>query len=164
MPEESRPTSAALVSFIQNEWADLHHSRLQEWTALGVVAGIHLGLAQAVNVVDGKHPSVTLGSLVLAAAMLGGAFAILGILIILRHRHLMRVKLNWIYQAEEKLGLIKDEQNPNGIIPIKDSPLTPHRWKGLSAPRPLSTGGLMIGFFALLVLLDALAIVWAVIE
>jgi hypothetical protein len=57
------------VSFLQNEWADLHHSRVQEWTALGVVAGVHLGLAQAVSFAEGKHPSLGLGTLVAAAAM-----------------------------------------------------------------------------------------------
>lgn len=163
MPDDPRPSSAGLVSFIQNEWADLHHSRVQEWTALGLVAGVHLGLAQAVSFAEGKHPSLSLGPLVVAAAMLGGAFAVLGTLITLRHRHLMKVKLNWIYQAEEKLGLIMNEHNPGGIIPLEDSPTAPHGWRGLSAPRPLSTGGLMVGFYALLILLDSLAIVWCVI-
>lgn len=161
MSEESKPTSEGLVSFVQNEWADLHHSRVQEWTALGVVAGVHLGLAQVVNLALDKHPSLTLGLLVVAAAAIGAAFGILGILITLRHRHLMRVKLNWIFQAEEKLGLIKDKHNPYGIIPRKDSPTTPYPWRGLSAPRPLSTGGLVIGFYALLILIDALAAVFA---
>jgi len=59
----------------------------------------------------------------------------------------MKVKLNWIFQAEEKLHLIKDKHNPHGIIPREDSPSRPFPWSGLSAPRPLSTGGLMIGFF-----------------
>lgn len=161
MPEESRPTSEGLVGFVQNEWADLHHSRVQEWTALGVVAGVHLGLAQVVNLALGKHPFLTLGALAVVSALLGAAFAILGILITVRHRHLMRVKLNWIFQAEEKLGLIKDDDNPDGIIPREDSPTTAHSWKGLSAPRPLSTGGLMIGLYALLIVIDLLAIVFS---
>ncbi len=29
---------------IEREWADIHHSRVQEWTCLGVVTGTHLGL------------------------------------------------------------------------------------------------------------------------
>jgi len=45
---------------IEREWADLHHSRVQEWTALGVVAGAHLGLIQlasfAVNEKIGINP------------------------------------------------------------------------------------------------------------
>ena len=161
MSPESGQTSGSLVSFMQIEWADLHHSRLQEWTALGVVAGVHLGLAQVVNLAVGKYPLLTLSGLTVGAATIGAAFAFLGILITFRHRHLMKVKLNWIFQAEEKLGLIKDEGNPDGIIPREESPTTAYPWKGLSAPRPLCTGGLMVGLYILLILIDALAVAFA---
>jgi hypothetical protein len=149
------------LSFIQTEWADLHHSRVQEWTALGVVAGIHFGLAQAADFAEAKLPGVAPAMVVLVASLLGGAFAVLGILITLRHRHLMNVKLRWIYEAEDRLGLVKHKDNPAGILPKDDVMAMPRRWVGLSAPRPLSTGGLMIGFYALLLLLDLLVAGWA---
>jgi len=53
VPEQLEPTDESLISFVHNEWTDIHHSRVQEWTALGVVAGIHLGLAQAINLTVG---------------------------------------------------------------------------------------------------------------
>ncbi len=155
------PEPEILVSFIQNEWSDVHHSRIQEWTALGVVAGVHLGLAQAANLLLDKHPSFPHGRLIVGVAIIGAAFAILGALITFRHRHLMRVKLNWIFQAEEKLDLIKDEANPHGIIPREDSPTTQRPWEGLSAPRLLSTGGLIVGFYGLLIIIDLVACVFA---
>ncbi len=167
--EEEKPTDETLRTFIQMEWADLHHSRVQEWTALGVVAGVHVVLIQAVSFLIEKHfaaPHVTIS----AASAVAASFAVFGILITLRHRHLMNVKLHWISQAEERLGLVRNEQNDGGIISTnelnepgrgrkKRRPGKPIAWKGLAWPRPFSTGGLLIGFYVLLIAVDVLVVV-----
>ena len=62
-----------------------------------------------------------------------------------------------IFQAEEKLGLVfDDENNPHGIIPREGSPTKKHNWKGLSRPRLLSTSGLIVGFYSVLIVVDVL--------
>lgn len=161
--EKDRPSGSALTAFIQDQWADIHHSRVQEWTALGVVAGVHLGLLQALNLASSKAP-YSVGALAAAAAILGVAFSVLGIQITRRHRHLMTVKLTWIYKGEKELGLVFTPQNSRGVIPEdnkKDKQFEKLEWKGMEWPRPFSTGGLMIGFYALLVAIDAVALLTA---
>jgi hypothetical protein len=149
------PSAETLRCFIVTEWADLHHSRVQEWTALGVVAGVHLVVIQVVSALVEKHTAHLQHMLVLLASAIAVAFAVFGILITCRHRHLMKVKLNWIFQAEDKLGLIADDVHA-GIIPRIDAPTERVSWEGLSVPRPLSTSGLIVGFYALLILVDIL--------
>jgi hypothetical protein len=153
--EEEKPSPETLRSFIAAEWADLHHSRVQEWTALGIVAGVHLVALQLAAFLIGQRAAVPPRMLLLLASTIAAAFAVFGILVTCRHRHLMNVKLHWIFQAEDQLGLVHDEGG-RGIIPRADGPTRSYRWKGLSAPRPLSTGGLIIGFYALLILVDIL--------
>ena len=84
-------------------------------------------------------------------------FSILGGLITLRHRRLMRVKLFWIFEAEDRLGLIKDPENPGGIIPREDAEQFPVKWRGLSMPRVFSTSFLILAFYGLLLAIDVLA-------
>ena len=155
MPEEQRPTPESLRTFIQTEWADIHHSRVQEWTALGIVAGVHLILVQIVVFLSEEQPLHPPKFPMVMAAFLAAAFAVFGILITFRHRHLMKVKLNWIFQAEERLGLIQSPSH-DGIIPIKDALTEQLPWKGLARPRPLSTSGLIVGFYGLLIVVDIL--------
>jgi len=104
--------------FIETEWKDIHHSRIQEWSALGLIAAIHIGLIQLLKLINetdfGKNQLDFLTPIFCIIALV---FSILGILMVCRHRRLMWIKLNWIFEAEEKLGLIKDSKNPNGIIP-----------------------------------------------
>ena len=69
----------------------------------------------------------------------------------------MKVKLNWIYQAEERLGLIKTSSH-DGIVPHDEALTAAKSWKGLAFPRPLSTSGLTVDFYALLVAVDLIAI------
>ena len=111
------PIPGSYQSFIQNEWADIHHSRMQEWSALGAVTGVHLALTQIPKVL--KEISIPIEPLTIwiITPFFGLLFAVVGILVTCRHRRLMFIKLNWIYQAEEKIGLIKCAENPAGIIP-----------------------------------------------
>lgn len=154
---EKKQTDATLINYIQSEWADVHHSRVQEWTALGIVAGIHFGLTQTVGPLK-EHLEFPIETLIVASATVGVVFSLLGILITFRHRHLMRVKLNWIYKAESKLNLIEEKDGDGGIIPIDDAPTKAYRWKGLAAPRLSSTGGLIVCIYALLIIIDVFVI------
>lgn len=161
MDEHRRPSDETLRTFIQLEWADLHHSRVQEWTALGIVAAAHLALMQAAAfLLERQEGAVSSGVLMLVASGVAAVFAIFGILITWRHRHLMKVKLHWIFEAEDRLGLIADETH-DGIIPRAEAPVRSHAWKGLAAPRPLSTGGLITGFYVLLIAIDVVVAVLA---
>ena len=144
---------------IEREWTDLHHSRVQEWTALGVVAGAHLGLIQlasfAINGKTGLDPGVVVN----IAGVLGAVFSVIGALMTCRHRKLMQVKLGWIYQAELQLGLIKTEENPSGVIPSSAEMQSEVEWRGLSLPRLLSTSGLILCFYVMFFLLDIFVII-----
>lgn len=144
---------------IEREWADLHHSRVQEWTALGIVAGAHLGLIQlasfAINDKIGVAPQV----IVNMSGILGAILSIIGALMTCRHRRLMQVKLGWIYQAELHLGLIKTDENPDGIIPSAAAMQSKIEWRGLSLPRLLSTIGLILCFYVMFFLIDILVII-----
>jgi hypothetical protein len=144
---------------IEREWTDLHHSRVQEWTALGVVAGAHLGLIQlasfAINEKIGLNPWV----IVNIAGIFGTVLSIIGALMTCRHRRLMQVKLGWIYQAELHLGLIQTDENPSGIIPSSAEMQSKVEWQGLSIPRLLSTSGLILCFYAMFFFLDIFVII-----
>lgn len=155
----NHPTAEAYHVFMEAEWRDVHHSRLQEWSALGVVVGAHFAIFQVVKVVREIAPEIGVQLYVLVGAIVAGLFAAFGGLITMRHRHLMRVKLYLIFQAEDRLGLIKDDQNTLGIFPREIAPKEPGSWDGLSWPRPLSTSGLILSFYLLLLLLDLTAVV-----
>ena len=144
---------------IEREWADLHHSRVQEWTALGVIMGTHLGLIQLVKLAIDAQVPVQASTLIGGASVIGALFAILGALMTCRHRHLMKIKLGWIYEAENYLGLIKTKANPRGVIPENAKMSVPVQWRGLALPRLLSTGGLMLCFYLLLLVIDTLVLV-----
>ena len=113
-----KPTSDDYRLLIEREWADLHHSRVQEWTAVGVVTGAHLGLVQLVKIAKETSISVSTPTLIIFASIIGALLSIIRVLMTCRHRQLMKVKLGWIYEAEEHLGLIKTKENKGkGIIP-----------------------------------------------
>ncbi len=147
-------------SLIEQEWADIHHSRVQEWTALGIIVGAHLGLIQLTKIFIDLKVSLSISSIGISASIIGAILSILGALMTCRHRHLMRVKLTWIYDAEFQLGLIKSDKNPNGVIPENALMLAPIEWRGLSLPRLLSTSGLIFSFYLVFFIIDLIVIAW----
>ena len=157
--EDAMTESESYRLLVEREWADLHHSRVQEWTALGVVAGVHLGLIQlagfAINEKIGIDPQVVIN----IAGIFGTILSIIGALMTCRHRRLMQVKLGWIYQAELHLGLIKTDENPDGIIPVSAAMQSKIEWRGLSLPRFLSTSGLIFCFYLMFFFLDIFVII-----
>ncbi len=153
----TKPESYRLL--IEREWADLHHSRVQEWTALGVVAGAHLGLIQLASFAINERVQIDPQIIVHIAGVFGTILSIIGALMTCRHRRLMQVKLGWIYQAELNLGLIKTDENSNGIIPSSTEMQSKVEWGGLSLPRLLSTSGLILCFYAMFFYIDIAVII-----
>ena len=145
---------------IEREWADLHHSRVQEWTSLGVVAGTHLGLIQLSSFAIKENIGLSPGGIVAISGFFGMVFSIIGALMTCRHRQLMQIKLGWIYQAESYLNLIKTDQTPGGIIPDSKKMKSEFKWQGLSIPRFLSTSGFILYFYVMFFLVDISVIVF----
>jgi len=152
------PTPEACRTLMQTEWADLHHSRVQEWSALGVVTGAHLALTQIPKILPDVSLSMHPSTVGIITSVFGLMFAIVGVFVTCRHRELMYIKLTWIYAAEQKLGLIKNDSNPDGIIPGTAKMLEGKHWRGLMWPRWLSTSGLILIFYFLFGLFDVACI------
>jgi hypothetical protein len=151
---------------IEREWADLHHSRVQEWTALGVTTGAHIGLIELLRFTQTPSMPIPFSVVVYLAALAGIIFCVLGMLLTCRHRKLMVEKLGWIFQAEDQLGLIKGERKytENGIIPRlarmeeKESDGKPF-FDQLSKPSLLSSSGIILYFYILLCIIDVAVII-----
>jgi hypothetical protein len=155
------PERADYRLLIEREWADLHHSRIQEWTALGVVLAAHVAVLQLLSLTQAASVAVPLATRAIIGCILGVMFAVLGALVTCRHRRLMEVKLTWIFRAEDKLGLIRNPDRPGGILPtsakmVEEEP----EWNGITIPpRFLSTSGLIFYLYVCLVILDLAAVV-----
>ncbi|MEE4599981.1 MAG: hypothetical protein V2J65_01765 [Desulfobacteraceae bacterium] len=84
------------------------------------------------------------------AFAIGTLFALIGAAITCRHRKIMSTKINWIFDAEIKLGLIKTEQNKYGIINPEDVKIPiPNIW-----PRFGSVSFFILVFYALFIIVD----------
>ncbi len=149
----------ALLSLLNAEWADIHHSRLQEWSALGAVTAAHLGISQMPRLLGDAASKVLTVPVAVAACVAGIALALLGGLMTCRHRGLMQERLGWIYDAELLLGLVKTPEHPSGVVPASARMRTNKRWHGLVLPRLLSTSGLILAFYGLFVVFDVACLV-----
>ncbi len=141
---------------IERSWADIHHSRIQEWRALLAITAGHVLIWQGVQFL----PQATSHWRLPAAMGLGAAaafVAIVGCLISWRHRKLMRVKLCWIYKAEDYLGLIKRDGRNGGIIPANRDFERDIQWEGWERLRPGSTTWYITLLYGILVVFDLLA-------
>jgi hypothetical protein len=144
----------ALVNLSNIEWKDLHHSRIQEWSALGVVAGVHLALTQMpkfLKETGGLLPGLPTA---IIGCLIGIGFVVIGALLTCRHRRFMQIMLKWIFDAESKLGLVKSDDNPIGVIPPWAELHSGLGWRGLSLPRLLSTSGLILFLYGLFIIID----------
>ena len=152
-----KPEKEDYRMLIENEWKDLHHSRMQEWSALAAITAAHVGIISLLNYAKGLVEGGGFSLIAWAATFVAVMLAVLGCLLTMRHRRLMVIKFDWIYNAELKLGLIKTEENPDGIIPLAQlDKKTQRGWKGLLFPRLLSTSGLMFLFYLGLIIVDIL--------
>ncbi len=144
----------ALLTLMKTEWADLHHSRMQEWSALGVVTGAHIVVAQMHKLFGGTSVTIPPSVIALVGYFFGLFVTIIGALVTCRHRVLMQDKLNWIYSAELKLGLIITPVNLNGVIPEKAKMKKTPRRHGLAIPDIFSVSGLIFMFYIVFLLFD----------
>lgn len=144
-----------MLEMMKLQWADIHHSRLQEWSGLGVVAGAQIAITQIPKFLKETDVALLPTATAVVGFLVGIAFAIIGVLITCRHRRLMEKKFNLLFKIEGQLGLVITDDNPAGIID-KDARMPydadPH--KVLSRPRALSTSGLILTFYALFFLFD----------
>lgn len=152
-----QPSDESLRLLIERQWADLHHSRVQEWTALGVVTGAHVAMFQLLSLIRAAKTGIPLASLGIISSLLAALFVVFGALVTLRHRQLMRIKLGWIYQAEDQLGLVHKEGNPNGIIPESAMIAKAVDEKVIAFPRRFSTSWLILCIYLLIGALDLFA-------
>ncbi len=90
MPDETSIT----MDYIKLQWDDIHHSRLQDWSYIGVIAGV---LYAIVNV---QNPGLRIG-----LSMLGLLSSALGAYMAWEHYHIFMDKLILIGKLERKIGI-----------------------------------------------------------
>lgn len=158
---KKKPPDANYIMLIQNSWKDIHHSRIQEWSALGVVTGAHLGIATMLHYLsDIPYVKEEIGAevflwIITSGFTLSFLFAIVGGLLTMRHRTLMKAKLKWIEKSELIIGLIKEGDDDEYGVITPDNSDTDIRWRELTLPRLTSTSGLIFIFYCLFGILDA---------
>ena len=143
-----------MVGLLEAEWKDLHHSRVQEWSALGVVTGAHRALTQIPKFLKDAGVMLPVLPAAIVGCLIGIGFAVIGALITCRHRRLMQIKLEWIFGAESRLGLIQGPDCPVGAIPPSAQVQSNLAWRGLSVPRLLSTSGLILSWYGIFIFID----------
>lgn len=83
-----------VMEFIKTQWADIHHSRNQEWTVLGMIGISLFFLSQAKDL----HFQIT-------AIGIGIATCVVGIFISIKHWAILFAKTKMINICQEKLGI-----------------------------------------------------------
>jgi hypothetical protein len=126
---------------VDSTWKDIHHSRNQDWTSLGVVFGAHIGIFQLINYFTDKISSQSVGIYYVLGGLVGIILSVIGALIAYRHRDLSKIKIDWIREAEDRIGLLKTEKNPFGVV-------DPKKYKGIS------NSWLIITIYVLFALID----------
>jgi hypothetical protein len=126
---------------IDNSWKDIHHSRNQDWTALGVVFGAHIGIFQLLDYLKDKISTSSVDIYYVLGGIVGIVLSVIGAAIAYRHRDLSKIKMQWICEAEEFLGLLKTRKNPLGVV-------DPKKYKGIS------TSWLIIAIYLIFALID----------
>ena len=162
MASLSLEQATALVGLLEAEWKDLHHSRVQEWSALGVVTGAHLALTQIPKFLKDADVMLPVLPAAIVGCLIGIGFAVIGALITCRHRRLMQIKLEWIFGAESRLGLSQGPDCPVGVIPPSAQVQSNLAWRGLSVPRLLSTSGLILSWYGIFIFIDLTCLVFLI--
>jgi hypothetical protein len=90
------------LTYIQIQWDDIHHSRLQEWTLLATVMGIFLVIfGDKVLPLEKPSPEVLLVKLSLS--IFGFLVALIGAMISWQHSKIFDEKMGVIKKLEEDL-------------------------------------------------------------
>jgi len=85
-----------LIEYIKIQWADIHHSRNQEWKAIAIIIGIFYAIFK----IDIQHINLHI-----AIAILGLIACGMGVYISLMHWFIFYNKIQIIRACEEKLGI-----------------------------------------------------------
>jgi hypothetical protein len=88
------------LEYIKLEWADIHHSRQQEWGALVAVAGIFYAIAQ----VEPDYPGNPLEAKIFLG-LLGILSAFLGAWVCWQHHEILQQKISVIVKLERQIGI-----------------------------------------------------------
>lgn len=83
-----------LIEYIKIQWADIHHSRNQEWKILAIIGGSFYILLQTTNII-----------LQMVAMILGLVACLLGIYISIMHWAIFYSKVRIIDACEKELGI-----------------------------------------------------------
>jgi len=95
-----------LLEIIKTAWADIHHTRNQEWTSLAMIGGIIYALFQVKD-----------SNLQTAITIFGLIACILSILMVVRHWLLFKSKIKIIITLHEKMGI--SIKMPESKIPVQ---------------------------------------------
>lgn len=87
------------LEYIKLQWADIHHSRQQEWKALAVIVGIFYAMAQ----VDLPYPQDLTAKIFLG--LLGVLSAFLGACISWQHHTIFATRISVISRLERQIGI-----------------------------------------------------------
>lgn len=95
---ESKASEAAHLEFLRIQWADVHHTRLQDWELSKLVIAGAIGIASLKFF--GEHPRLQV-----AASITVAALSFLALLITIRHRMHWNEKKEVIKNIEKKLHI-----------------------------------------------------------
>ena len=99
--------------------------------------------------------------IILSAPIVNIIYAIIGILITLKHRTIMKEKLTAITNAECKLGLINSKDNVHGVInPPENIRAEKIILNAFTIPSYKSVSGLIVMAYITLIILDILYILY----
>ena len=157
-----------LITLLNSEWQDIRHSRMQEWTALGVVTGSQIAILQIQMFIKEMGISLPTSKMAIAGSVLGIFFSIIGAIITCHHRKIMNNKIKWIFASEFYLGLVKKTGNVTaenklpkdyrGIIPDNVMESLPMRQQ-LALPPLCSTSCLILMFYILFIIFNLILLI-----
>jgi hypothetical protein len=90
MPEDK----SLLMEYIKMQWDDIHHSRRQDWSYIGVIAGVFYAIVQ-----------IDQSELRLGFCVIGLVCSVLGAWMAWEHYQIFLVKIGLIADLEDKVGI-----------------------------------------------------------
>lgn len=149
-----QPTDESTRHYIEYTWKDIHHSRLQNWTAITVVTAFHIGILKIIEFYMNDQPRIDLFILMLT---FGALFCLVGFLITRKHQNQLYKGLKSIRMAQIQLGTnsfrndrSKSEQKKLDNEKSLKSLLKKNFW---------TAGAFLSYYFLLLLILDIICII-----
>lgn len=154
MSDSEKTRNDTLLKLIEYEWKDQHHSRIQEWSALGVVTGAHVALTQLPKIFIDSGTATPSPSVIQAGLSCCIIFTIVGFLITCRHRYLHDKGRDWIKELTASLSFNSKQPQINFLHRPFPEVLVRPDMNGLKFPRRLSTGWMILVFYVLFLVAD----------